>query len=102
MSKAAPSIAVTSTLAMVRTAEARGVDTADVLARAGVTRAVIEDPDGRLPGPTVLGIWDRLRERAGDPTLQLVAPVTLPWGAYRVIEYLLAASPTVGEGVSRF
>ena len=102
MSKAPPTIAVTSTLAMVRTAEARGVATADVLERAGVAREVVEDPDGRLPAPTVLGIWNQLRERTADPTLQLVAPTTLPWGAYRVIEYLIAASATVGDGVHRF
>jgi AraC-like DNA-binding protein len=103
MAKAAPpTIAATSTLAMVRTAEARGVETADLLDQAGLTHAFLEDPDSRLPGPTVIGIWNALRARAGDPALQLVAPTTLPFGAYRVIDYLVGASATVGEGVERF
>ena len=97
-----PTIAVTSTLAMVRAAGARGVETADVLEGAGVNRAYLEDPDARLPGPTVLAIWNALRERTADPTLQLVAPAALPWGAYRIIDYLTAASTTVGDGVGRF
>lgn len=32
----------------------------------------------------------------------LAAPATLPFGAYRLIDYLVAASSTVGEGVLRF
>ncbi len=87
---------------MVREAEARGVKTADLLEPAGLTRQLLEDPDARIPAPTVLEIWDVLRARTGDPTLQLRAPMTLPFGAYRVIDYLVAASRTVGDGVERF
>jgi AraC-like DNA-binding protein len=102
MAKAPPSIAATSTLAMLRTAEARGIRTADLLETAGLTSESLEDPDARLPGPTVLAIWNALRERTADPALQLAAPTSLPFGAYRVIDYLVAASATVGEGMRRF
>jgi len=102
MAKAPPSIAATSTLAMVRAAGARGVRTADLLEDAGLTRESLEDPDARIPGPTVLAIWSELRQRTGDPTLQLSAPTCLPFGAYRVIDYLVAASATVGDGIRRF
>ena len=102
MPNAPPSIAATSTLAMVRTAGVRGIDTADLLEQAGLTAEHLEDPDARIPGPTVLALWNALRERAGDPALQLAAPTTLPFGAYRIIDYLVAASTTVGEGVGRF
>jgi AraC-like DNA-binding protein len=102
MAKASPSIAATSTLAMVRTAEARGVRTADVLEGARLTREYLEDPDARIPAPTVLAVWGALRERTGDPALQLAAPTALPFGAYRVIDYLVAASATVGDGIRRF
>ena len=102
MAKAPPSIAATSTLAMIRTAEARGIQTADLLAKAGLTHEALEDPDARIPAPTVLAIWNALRERSADPALQLAAPATLPFGAYRVIDYLVAASATVGDGIRRF
>ena len=102
MAKAAPTIAATSTLAVVRTAEERGAPIADLLKKAGLTREFLEDPDARIPAPTVLALWNALRDRTGDPALQLVAPVSLPFGAYRVIDYLVAASATVGEGVLRF
>lgn len=102
MAKVPPTIAATSTLAMVRTAEARGSQTADLLAEAGLTREFLEDPDARIPAPTALALWNALRERTGDPALQLAAPATLPFGGYRVIDYLVAASATVGEGIDRF
>jgi len=57
----------------------------------------LEDPDARIPGPTVLSIWNALRERTADPALQLAAPAILPFGAYRVIDYLVAAPATVGD-----
>ena len=102
MATAPPSIAATSTLAMVRTAEARGFQAADLLEQAGISRELLEDPDARIPGPVVLTIWNALRERTADPNLQLAAPTSLPFGAYRIIDYLVSASATVGEGVHRF
>ncbi|HEX6307739.1 MAG TPA: AraC family transcriptional regulator [Longimicrobiales bacterium] len=102
MAKAPPTIAATSTLAMVRTADARGIETADLLRGVGLTPEALEDPDARIPGPTVLTVWNALRERTADPALQLAAPAILPFGAYRVIDYLVAASVTVGEGIDRF
>ena len=102
MVQAPPSIASTSTLAMVRAAGERGAQIADLLEQAGLSLAFLEDPDSRIPGPTVLALWGALRDRAGDPALQLTAPVALPFGAYRTIDYLVAASATVGEGIGRF
>jgi AraC-like DNA-binding protein len=97
-----PTVAATSTLAMVCTAEARGIDTTPVLARAGLSRALLEDPDTRIPAPTVIQVWDTLRELTADAALQLAAPTSLPFGAYRVIDYLVGASATVGDGFRSF
>ncbi|MBW7933383.1 MAG: AraC family transcriptional regulator [Gemmatimonadaceae bacterium] len=102
MPRPLPTIAATSTLAMVRAAEARGVEVAGLLANAGLTIAALEDPDARLPAPTVMALWHTLRERTGDPALQLTAPTMLPFGAYRLIDYLCSASHTVGDAVQRF
>lgn len=97
-----PSVSTTSTRAMLAAAETRGFETRDVLTSLGVRRETVEDPDARLAGTAVLELWDALRTRCDDPTLQLAAPTALPFGAYRVIDYLVYASPTVGAGVSRF
>ena len=97
-----PTVATTSTRAMLRTAELRGFDATPLLAQVGLTRAEIEDPDARLPAPAALALWDGLCALTGDPALQLVAPGTLPFGAYRVIDYIVGASATVADGVRRF
>lgn len=102
MTKATPTIAVTSTLAMIRTARARGAQVDDVLRDAGLSQETLADPDARLPAPTVMAVWNALRERTGDPALQVVAPAALEFGEYRIIDYLVAASATVGDGVRRF
>lgn len=100
---AAPlTVAITSTRAMVHAAEDRGFPTDDLLERASLSRETLEDPDARIPGRTALVLWQALIERTGDPALQLAAPTALPFGAYRVIDYLVGASATVGEGIERF
>ncbi len=102
MANSVPTIAVTSTLAMVRMAEARGVAVEVVLRAVGVERDTLEAPDARLPATTVLAVWGVLRERTGDPSLQLHAPSMLPFGAYQVLDYLVASSQTLGDGVQQF
>src|SRR5512139_1237468 len=99
MAKPPPSIAVTSTLAMVRAAAAQGSDTGAVLRELKIDAAVLEDPDARLPGPTVLAVWNALRAATGDPTLQLVAPAALPFGAYRIIDYRVTLARADGGPV---
>ena len=87
---------------MVLTTEARGFATEDLLERASISRETLEDPDARIPVQDALALWQALIERTGDAGLPLAAPTELPFGAYRVIDYLVAASVTVGEGIERF
>ncbi|MHC4923756.1 MAG: AraC family transcriptional regulator [Planctomycetota bacterium] len=58
---------------------------------------MLDDPDARLPHPTVLRIWRELAALSGDQALQLRAPRLPPYGAYRVLDYLVVATPTLGE-----
>jgi AraC-like DNA-binding protein len=102
MTPQAPTVALTSTFAMVLAADAAGSVVDDLLAEVGVGRGDLVDPEVRLPLPEVLALWDRIRDRVGNPVLQLEAPSHLPVGAYKVIEYLIEASPTVGEAIGRF
>lgn len=95
-------VSVTSTLAMVLAAQDRGVETTPLLDQAGLRMALLEAPSERLSLTVALSLWDGLRDRSNDPTLQLAAPMSLPYGAYRVLEYLVGSSATVGDGVRRF
>jgi len=102
MTPQAPTVALTSTFAMVLAADAAGSAVDDLLAEVGIRRGDLVDPEVRLPLPEVLALWDRIRDRVGNPVLQLEAPSHLPVGAYKTIEYLIDASPTVGEAIGRF
>ncbi len=97
-----PTVALTSTFAMVLAADAAGSDVDDLLAEVGIGRGDLVNPEVRLPLKDVLALWDRIRDRVGNRTLQLEAPSHLPVGAYKVMEYLIDASPTVGEAIGRF
>jgi len=87
---------------MVLAARARGLDTGPVLDEAGLAMATLETPEARIPVALALSVWEALRERTRAPTLQLEAPLALPYGAYRVLEYLVSSSHSVGDGVRRF
>lgn len=87
---------------MVQAAAALGVDVDAVLCAEGVARSVLDDPDARLPHPTVLRIWDELAALSGHQALQLRAPRLPPYGAYRVLDYLVVATPTLGEWFGLF
>ncbi len=78
-----------------------GVDADAVMARAGVARSEIDDPDARLSGAQADAVWREAFAVAGDPQLALHAAEALPFGAYRVLDYLGTTGPTLGEGLRR-
>ncbi|MDX2089441.1 MAG: AraC family transcriptional regulator [Kofleriaceae bacterium] len=82
-----------------------GIDTTRILDAAGITRAVLEDPDARIAVHQAKTLWAVAYEVSGDPELALHAAEALPFGAYKVVDYLAAAAPSVGEAlrsVSRY
>lgn len=86
---------------MVRAAIARGVDPADILARHGVAKSMLVEPDNHLPATVELAIWHDLQIATGMPALPLIAAAEMPVGTYHVLEYLIGASATVGDGLLR-
>ena len=92
-----PRVSVTSTRAMVAAAERRGVDTGVLLTQHDVSPVVLEDPDARLDATIVHALWTDLTERSREPLLPVYAALELPWGAYRVIDYLCGHATTMGE-----
>lgn len=78
-----------------------GIDIDGVLERAGVDRAKVYDPDSRLTPAEADGVWRESMGRSSDPDLALHSAEVLPFGAYAVLDYLVAASPTLGEGLHR-
>jgi AraC-like DNA-binding protein len=78
-----------------------GLDSGDLLRAAGLTAAAIEDPDARLPAPHVDALWAAAYARVNDPLLALHAAEALPFGAYKVLDFVAASSPTAGAALRR-
>jgi AraC-like DNA-binding protein len=95
-----PTASTTSSRAMVAACEAMGIDSKELFERAGVARAQIDDPDGRIPLQTVAALWEAAIALTRDPGLGLKVAVATPFGAYRVIDFLAASASTVGEGLA--
>lgn len=77
-----------------------GLDTDLILAAAKVGRATIQDPDGRISTEQVGALWRKAYELSKDPDLALHAIEVLPFGAYRVLDFLAWNAPTVGAALT--
>ena len=85
-----------SSRALVDACARLGVDVDRLLRTVGVERALLQDPDARLPATKVGELWRLAYELAGDPNLALHAAEALPHGAYRVVDFMAASAATVG------
>ncbi|HEX5058874.1 MAG TPA: AraC family transcriptional regulator [Kofleriaceae bacterium] len=90
-----------SSRALVDACDALGMDTAALLAATGLTRAEVNNPDGRIPVEKMTALWREAHARAGDPDLALHAAEALPFGAYAVIDFLARTSATIGAALER-
>jgi len=88
-----------SSRALLDSCNRLGIDTAVLVAGAGIDRSVLDDPDGYLTADQVRELWRRAYQASGDPDLALHAAEALQFGAYRVIDYLAASAPTVGAAI---
>ncbi len=94
-------VATTSSRALLAACGPIGLDPEVLLRAAGLTAAQVEDPDARLPIAAVSALWSAALKESGDPGLGLRVALAVPFGAYRVIDFLAASAPTVGEGLVR-
>lgn len=94
-------VATTSSRALLAACQQLGLASDDLLSTAGLTAAQVEDPDGRLPVEAVSALWHAALVQSRDPGLGLRIAMAVPFGAYRVIDFLAASAPTVGDGLTR-
>lgn len=78
-----------------------GVDTGEILRSAGMDLTTLHDPDARIPVEQSEALWKRAYEVSDDPNLALHAIEVLPFGAYRVIDFLASCAPTIGAAFAK-
>jgi len=94
-----------STRAMLKACAGRGVDAAGLLADTGIARRLVDEPGGRIPLEQVFNLWDEARRRTRNEALALHTAELLPFGSYKIIDYLAASSLSPREALikaSRF
>jgi AraC-like DNA-binding protein len=90
-----------STRVFVDALERLGYGVEALLAGAGIRRADLNDPDGRIPVAAWASMFCRaLEQRPMKNAGMRLASVT-PIGAFPLIDYLVATSQSVGEGLTR-
>jgi AraC-like DNA-binding protein len=90
-----------SSRALLSACDRLGLDTHQILAAAGVDPAFVDDPDRRVPIEQFGKLWRAAYELSNDPNLSLHAIEVLPFGAYRVIDFMIWNAPTVGDGLAK-
>lgn len=96
-----PTVLPVATRALLAACARLGVDVGAVLARAGLDRARLEDPDDAIPAERADAVWREALAASADPALALRAAEATPFGAFRVLDFLGATGATVGEGLRR-
>src|SRR5438270_2591064 len=78
--------------------ERLGYDIDSLLAPFGLTRAELDDPDGRLPARVCAEIFAAIHRERRLKNLALCIALETPMGANPLLDYLVCSADTVGEG----
>ena len=90
---------VISVRSIVAYAERQGVSRREILDAAMVHPATLDNPDGRVRRSQILSTWRYASEALDDPAIGVHVAESLDVGAFDVMDYMLATSPTVREGL---
>lgn len=97
----AGSVLSVSSRALVDACARLGLDTRLILDAARLDAATLQNPDARIPIAQADALWQKAYELSGDPNLALHAIEVLPFGMYRVIDFLASTAPTVGAALAK-
>lgn len=87
--------------ALVQASERLGLDVDAILSEVELPRERLAEPELRIPASMADAIWAAVARRVDDPDLALHVAEQLPFGAYRVIDYLAMHAPTLGRAIER-
>jgi AraC-like DNA-binding protein len=82
-------------------AQERGADTKSLLARAGLSRQQVDDPDARVEVPKQIKFLNLVAEAVGDELLGFHLSQTFDLRSVGLLYYVLASSNTLDEGLRR-
>lgn len=71
------------------------------LSAVGIPKKLIEDPDSRIPVQRVFALWEEAQKLTDNELITSHIVEFLPFGAYKIMDYLVAAGTTPREGMKR-
>lgn len=88
--------------AVLRSAEAAGLQRASLLARTGVSESTFADPEARLPQPTYIHLWEIIEREVRDPFFGLhFAEAQVDAATFSIVGFVARSSRTYGEALER-
>jgi AraC-like DNA-binding protein len=73
-----------------------------LLAAAGIEPSLIAEPGSRLPAEQAFALWDEAERATGDPLIAEHVSDILPFGTYRIADYLLLTGATPRDALQKF
>lgn len=86
---------------IVQVAQARGVEGASLMARAGFDPAWLADPDARMPLAVEERLWNQAAALSGDALFGLHAAAAIRPGAFDVLDYAVRTAPDLRTALQR-
>jgi AraC-like DNA-binding protein len=96
-----PTIAAADVRVLLNALERVGYDPAALARAVGVDRSLLEDPDARMPCESYGALIEAAQRTGRTPNLALRLAMVVPFGAYPLLDYLVATSDNVGTGMKQ-
>lgn len=81
---------------------ALGLDVDELLTDSGIDRAMLADAEMRFAESQVFALWMNAEQRYAQPAFGFELATRIPFGKLELIDYLVAACPTLGAGMECF
>src|SRR5215472_4013001 len=78
-----------------------GINRNELLASAGLRWESIDNPSGYISVEKMYVLWDSILRSTGDEMFALRAAERVPFGAYRVLDYMLILSSSPRDALVR-
>ncbi|MBD3669273.1 MAG: AraC family transcriptional regulator [Gammaproteobacteria bacterium] len=87
---------------VLKACEDKGVDTDELLSRAGISRATAEDPDGEVSFEEMRNFWRTAYELSRDPYLAMHAGMHVTTGTFQCYDYLILNAGSIQQAIENY
>ena len=98
----AATVANVTARGVVEFCRSRGIAAEGLLAAAGISPVLMSLPGSRLPAEQAFALWDEAERATGDPWIAEHVTSILPFGTYRIADYLLLTGATPRDSLQKF